>query len=363
MTTSIAHKLTIDKTSPTPIYRQLTLAIRNQILIGDISPGDKMPSEADLAREIGVSPMTVRQAYTELANAGILQRSHGRGTFVLPPASDIPTRTSTDILLLSTHYSMQAYAVRLNNALAQGCDTVGWNLHLSSHRARGLDHQANAVLATLLRSGQVDAVLASGPLLDRDVEQLATWHVPVILLDHEFLGEGVRTLRFDDEAFIRLAVARLAAAGCRRIGLIPGPLAEPNSRFRRRANRMLAAMPEACAAAGVPWLPELARPCASDEDAATVAAAELMAHAEPPDALILHGDSAAIGARRVLAACAATVRLATFSDDPSVPGSVIAKPFAAMAQAALDTIRRIRAQDGSVPMNQIVPLPEASILR
>jgi DNA-binding LacI/PurR family transcriptional regulator len=356
---SAAHGLSIDKASPIPIYRQLTQAIRAQILTGEVTPGDKLPSEADLAREIGVSPMTVRQAYTELANAGVLQRSHGRGTFVLPPASDVQVRTSTDILLLSTNYSAQAYSVHLNDALAQGCDTLGWNLHFSSHRARGLDHQANAVLAALLRGGQVDAVLATGPLLDRDVEQLAAWQVPVILLDHEFLGGGVRFLRFDDEAFVRLSVARLAATGCRRIGLIPGPLAEANSRFRRRADRMLATMPEACAAAGVPWLPELARPCASDEDAATVAAAALMAHREPPDALILHGDSAALGARRVLAACAATVSLATFADDPSVPGSVISKPFAALAHAALDTVRRIRAQDGSVPMSQIVPISES----
>lgn len=358
MRTTSPLAIDIDKSSTVPIYRQVATGIRAMIAAGDLAAGDKLPSEADLARRLGISPMTARQAYTELANAGAVGRSHGRGTFVQEAADTVAERTSTDLLLLGSRFSAQPFFTRLLDACAQACDAAGWNLHLSCHRERGLDHQGNAVVASLLGGGQVDAVLAAGPLLDRDVERLAGWAVPVLLLDHEYLGGGVYTLRFDDERFVRQAVARLAAAGCRRIGVVPGPLAEPGSRFRRRGDRMLAAMPEACAAAGVPWLAQLAQPCGSDEESATMAVAELMGQREPPDALVVHGDSAARAARRILAAGSSTVPVATFADDPAAPGAVAAKPFAALARMAVETFRRIRDRDPAIPACQIVPTPE-----
>ncbi len=65
-----------------PIYAKFKEMIRKQIEDGTLSPGDKLPSERDLATEHGLSRMTVRQALTELVKAGALYREQGRGTFV-----------------------------------------------------------------------------------------------------------------------------------------------------------------------------------------------------------------------------------------------------------------------------------------
>jgi DNA-binding GntR family transcriptional regulator len=53
-------------------------------LIADrgLGPGDRLPSEAEIASMAGVSMVTVRRAMGELAAAGTLQRVQGRGTFV-----------------------------------------------------------------------------------------------------------------------------------------------------------------------------------------------------------------------------------------------------------------------------------------
>ncbi|MGC9222020.1 MAG: GntR family transcriptional regulator [Solirubrobacteraceae bacterium] len=53
-------------------------------LIADrgLGPGDRLPSEAEIASMAGVSMVTVRRAMGELAAAGTLQRLQGRGTFV-----------------------------------------------------------------------------------------------------------------------------------------------------------------------------------------------------------------------------------------------------------------------------------------
>ncbi len=66
----------------TPIYVKFKEGIRESIESGDLSPGDKLPSERDLAAAHGLSRMTVRQALTDLVTAGMLYREQGRGTFV-----------------------------------------------------------------------------------------------------------------------------------------------------------------------------------------------------------------------------------------------------------------------------------------
>lgn len=66
----------------TPVYVKFKEMIRSQIENGTLAPGDKLPSERELAATHGLARMTVRQALTELVRAGVLYREQGRGTFV-----------------------------------------------------------------------------------------------------------------------------------------------------------------------------------------------------------------------------------------------------------------------------------------
>jgi len=52
------------------------------ILYGDFTPGEKLPTERDMAERTGTSRVTVRRAYEQLEQSGILKREQGRGTFV-----------------------------------------------------------------------------------------------------------------------------------------------------------------------------------------------------------------------------------------------------------------------------------------
>ncbi len=48
------------------------------------APGDSLPTEAELCEQFSVSRMTARQALQSLANAGLVDRRRGQGTFVAP---------------------------------------------------------------------------------------------------------------------------------------------------------------------------------------------------------------------------------------------------------------------------------------
>jgi len=72
----------LDRRSGIPMYYQLKVRLRERILGGELVPGQQIPSEQQLARDHGVSKMTVRQALADLADEGLLDRRPGVGTFV-----------------------------------------------------------------------------------------------------------------------------------------------------------------------------------------------------------------------------------------------------------------------------------------
>ena len=73
--------LTIGKGS-IPLYMQIKEFLIAKISKGEWTPGNIIPSEIQLAKELGVSQGTVRNAITELVENNVLMRRQGRGTFV-----------------------------------------------------------------------------------------------------------------------------------------------------------------------------------------------------------------------------------------------------------------------------------------
>jgi GntR family transcriptional regulator len=69
-------------TSPLPLYFQVMIVIRENILTGEWAPGTQIPGELDLAQQLGVSVITIRQALGQLVHEGFVKREKAKGTFV-----------------------------------------------------------------------------------------------------------------------------------------------------------------------------------------------------------------------------------------------------------------------------------------
>ncbi len=96
MLTSHSLDITLDRDSEEPIYRQLIDYIRMQIDSGNLTAGARLPASRDLARQLGISRISVVNAYAELRSDGYLSAHAGRGTFVArhssPPQQRLPAR-------------------------------------------------------------------------------------------------------------------------------------------------------------------------------------------------------------------------------------------------------------------------------
>ena len=74
--------MTLNPADSRPMYQQLAAQIRDQILTGELAPGDRLPTETQLTERYDVSRNTIRLAMDVLRNEGLITSSQGRGSFV-----------------------------------------------------------------------------------------------------------------------------------------------------------------------------------------------------------------------------------------------------------------------------------------
>ncbi|MGB1250369.1 MAG: GntR family transcriptional regulator, partial [Candidatus Promineifilaceae bacterium] len=67
-----------------PLYRQIVEQIQMQILNGELEAEQQLPPTRSVAATYGVSRVTVKAAYEQLAAEGFIASRQGSGTFVVP---------------------------------------------------------------------------------------------------------------------------------------------------------------------------------------------------------------------------------------------------------------------------------------
>jgi DNA-binding FadR family transcriptional regulator len=81
---------------PRTLALELVESIGDRIRDGRIAPGDKLPTEAAVMGEFGVSRTVVREALSKLQAAGLVETRHGIGTFVVGMGDAAPFRIAPE---------------------------------------------------------------------------------------------------------------------------------------------------------------------------------------------------------------------------------------------------------------------------
>lgn len=72
----------LDRNSSSPLWTQFRDALRSRILQGELEIGAKLPTEAELGDQFGISRIVVREALADLVRSGLIYKIRGQGAFV-----------------------------------------------------------------------------------------------------------------------------------------------------------------------------------------------------------------------------------------------------------------------------------------
>lgn len=104
--------INIDKASSNPLYEQIMVSVKRQIIDGILSPGDRLPSVREMANSLMINPNTISRAYKLLEEENIIITIHGKGTFIKDVSvnqqdSETTARIKKDleILLVDAYYA------------------------------------------------------------------------------------------------------------------------------------------------------------------------------------------------------------------------------------------------------------------
>ena len=221
-----------------PLYLVVRDAIRDAVADGRFEAGQRMPSTAEIGRQMNVSLVTAHRALHALVGDGLLRRSQGRGTFVRPSVSDRGTPRAAARLGLVFHRE-SSLADHYHGQVLEGVRRGAQQLHADLILLRfGEDVR-----------GECDGFLFVNPLPSelREVRDHAGQRPCVVVGAGSGAGD-VASVDTDNADLARQAVDHLLRLGHARLGYVgggDGPLATSNSRDRRRG------FAEACRDRGV----------------------------------------------------------------------------------------------------------------
>jgi GntR family transcriptional repressor for pyruvate dehydrogenase complex len=150
---------------------QIAEQIRSAILAGEYTPGDKLPSERELAVIFGVSRPSVREALNMLASAGLIVSHQGGGTIVLSLLETTEINPFFELIRIEKERALDVIEVR------KGIES--WTAYYAAQRALPEDIERMEDIVTAMQHKLEGLV----PSEDLDAE----FHISVARATHNFV--------------------------------------------------------------------------------------------------------------------------------------------------------------------------------
>jgi len=191
------------------IVAEIQRLIRNE----NLGPGSSMPSERELARRFRVSYNTIRYANDLLCREGVINRHHGRGTFVAHTPHTLATRGRRNrigLLYVDLAQPLHPYSQTLTFAIQRAAFQAGYELIVEEMRTEEL---LQGKVPEMIRRRSVDALLLDGRVREPHIRFLEDQHMLFVVTGNTPLGNTVPQVRINVEGLAYAMTRELLLAG------------------------------------------------------------------------------------------------------------------------------------------------------
>jgi len=209
-----------------PLYKQIYQQLLLDIRAGKYPPGSQLPTEKELARAYGVSRITSKRALAELAEAGLIDRIRGRGSFVHIDARHTerpaPAQRPRRIGFIAQDLG-HAFGLELLAGVERESGQLGLSLLL---RLTGGSQEAEMAAIEEMLAHEVAGLIVfpvNGERYNPALLKLYLSGLPVVLVDRYFRGLDIAWVGTDNEAAAKEIVSCLIDSGHRAIALLSPP--------------------------------------------------------------------------------------------------------------------------------------------
>lgn len=198
-------------------YERLKAHLVGQMLAGRLKPGEALPSETVLAKQLGITRVTIRQAMASLENDGLVRRVRGKGNFVEPDVRR-KLKRGQDIFALVVLETRAGYYP----SLIYGFETAAQKIRhqtIVCNTENNVDRQADICLQLLDKEvgGVALNPTADPPTPAYQVRQFQKHGIPVVFLHRRVEEISAPLLAIPFAEVGRLSGKTLAELGHRRV--------------------------------------------------------------------------------------------------------------------------------------------------
>ncbi|PAK52431.1 substrate-binding domain-containing protein [Paenibacillus sp. 7541] len=230
-----------DTTSSKPMYEKIFDDMKRQILSQDYKPGDRIPSEKELAEAYHVSRITSKKAMELLVAERMIVRKPGRGSFVADPEADLGdaavsgqhegsagvNRAGQEQAGKLIGVVLTDFAGSYGTRLIYGMEDAARELDgfLVLRRTFGVQENEEATIRKLLQLG-VDGLIvfpAQGEFFNAEILKLVIERFPLVLIDREIKGVAAASISTDNTKAASVAAEHLFDLGHTHIALLSPP--------------------------------------------------------------------------------------------------------------------------------------------
>ena len=203
------------------LYEQVATRLQRNIREHN-RQGDRLPSEMELAKELGVSSITLREALSILSNRGVIERRHGSGTYVADPAANqwVAIVTSLDLSHPNLSYFHRRVAFLLRALIAE----AGLPVRIYSGSALGwIAGDGKGELPEAFFKDLEGDLIRAAVLLSDDgahVKKFRGIEIPLVGTHPDFRF----SVSLPIPELVPAATYAMASQGCRTAAFITGPL-------------------------------------------------------------------------------------------------------------------------------------------